>query len=338
VNGLDGDKKKSHAGAMMTKKPFTPNLQELALVRWILEAPQKRFAMFYNDPGTVILYERDKLREEDGLWTVRRIHYANPRPEDEATIESFGGKLKMDPYGLRNAGLVQTSAVATTFADERQRFKDYTADIWIEGKWPYNAVLGTLTEAAAEWWEKSGRIRYDKLIAKKQEAKAQAAANERVAVFGLNAAYKGKSYSGIHADAVGRVKEIIGMASDITPKWRGKRPAFAAVITRETETRYYLREERKLTGAYLPIEGGIGRNVERYIDKQYLILDHATEADIARLKAFDEGIEQDYAEMRDKLVDDMVPVMLAALERTAQKSAEIDGTFEELIASMRKRG
>lgn len=331
-------REKLHDGDIMTAKPFKPNLQELALVRWILESPEKRFAMFYNDPGTVILYERDKLRDEDGRWTVRRIHYANPRPEDDATIESFGGKLKMDPYGLRNAGLMLTSPVATNFDHERKRFNEYTADIWIEGNWPYNAVLGTLTEAAAEWWEKSGRARYDKLIAKKQEAKAHAAANERVAVFGLNAAYKGKSYAGLHADAVGRVSEIIGLASGVAPKWRGMRPAFAAVITRETETRYYLREERRLTGAYLPAEGGAGRNVERYIDKQYLILDHASEADIARLKAFDEGIEQDYTEMRDKLVDDMVPVMLAALERTAQKSAEIDGTFEELIASMRNSG
>jgi hypothetical protein len=328
----------SHAGASMTKKPFTPNLQELALVRWILEAPGKRFAMFYNDPGTVVLHERDQLRDEDGLWTVRRIHYANPRPEDDETIASFGGKLKMDPYGLRNAGLMVTSAVATNFDHERKRFKEYTADIWTPGNWPYNAVLGTLTDAAAEWWEKTGRARYDKLVAKKQQQKAQAAANERVAVFGVKTTYKGKSYGGIHADAVGRVNEIIGLASGVVPKWRGMRPAFAAVITRETDTRYYIREERKLTGAYLPTQGGIGRNVERYIDKDCLILDNATEADIARLKSFDEGIEQDYAEMRDKLIDDMVPVMLAALERTAQKSAEIDGTFEELIASMRKPG
>jgi hypothetical protein len=320
----------------MTKKPFTPNLQELALVRWILESPGKRFAMFYDEPGTVILYERDKLRDEDGLWNVRRIHYANPRPEDDVTIESFDGKLKMDPYGLRNAGLIQTSAVATTFADERKRFKDYTSDIWIPGNWGHNAVLGTLTEAAAEWWEKTGRAQYEKLFAKRQAKKAKAAENERVAVFGVTTTYKGKPYCGIHKDAVGRVNEIIGIASGMAPKWRGMRPSFAAVITRETETRYYLRDERKLTGAYLPVEGGIGRNVERYIDKQHLILDHATEADIARLSSFDEGVEQDYAEMRDKLVDGMIPVMMAALERTEQKSAEINDMFGDLLASMRK--
>ncbi|MNU41379.1 hypothetical protein D3C71_301080 [compost metagenome] len=336
MSGLDGGKKRLHAGDIMTKKPFTPNLQELALVRWILASPEKRFAMFYNDPGTVILYERDKLRDEDGRWTVRRIHYANPRPEDDATIESFGGKLKMDPYGLRNAGLMLTSPVATNFDHERKRFNEYTADIWIEGKWPYNAVLGTLTADAADWWEKSGKARYEKLIAKKQQKKEEAAANERVGVFGAEMAYRGKSYSGIHADAVGRVREIIGMASGVVPKWRGMRPAFSAVITRETDTRYYIREEQKLTDAYLPTQGGHGRNVERFIEKDYLILDHATEADIERLKAFDAGIEQDYAGMRDALVDNMVPVMLAALERTTQKSAEIDETFKELIASLRK--
>ncbi len=320
----------------MTKKPFTPNLQELALVRWLLETPEKRFAMFHSDIGTVILYEREQIREEDGLWTVRRIHYANPRPEDDATIESFGGKLKMDPWNLRNAGLVVTSAVASGLDDERKRFNEYTADIWIPGKWPFNATLGTLTAEAADWWEKIGRARYEKLFAKKEQKKAEAAANERVAVFGLETAYKGKSYGGVHADAVGRVSEILGLAAGVVPKWRGMRPAFSAVITRETDTRYYIRDEKKLTAAYLPTQGGIGRNVERYVDKEYLILDHATAADIARLQAFDAGIEQDYAEMRDKLVDDMVPVMIAALERTGQKSAEIDGTFAELLASMRK--
>ena len=84
--------------------------------------------------------------------------------------------------------------------------------------------------------------------------------------------------------------------------------------------------------------GLLYRAIGRLMTEQGLDVDNATEADIARLKAFDEGIEQDYAEMRDRLVDDMVPVMLAALERTAQKSAEIDGTFKELIASMRKPG
>jgi len=326
----------------MTGK-FTPSLQELALVRWLLGDREKRFAMFFSETGTVVLYERVSIREEDGLWSVRKIHHANPRPEDDETVASFGGKLKVHEDGLRNAGLIVTSAHASGFPEVRKRFADYVSDISIPGnalnpgRWPHNAVLGTLTDDAAEWWETTGRPRYEKLHAKLAEKKKEAAARERVAVFGARRNYEAGAYGGEHAATVGRIREIVGIAAGVVPVWRGMRPAFSAIIVRETETRYYVRDVKYLSSVWLRPEGGHGRNVEQYIDKERLILDNATADDIARLQAFDAEMTSDYTAMRNRLVDELVPALSAALDRKAQKDAEIDGTFDELLSSLKAK-
>jgi hypothetical protein len=321
----------------MAAKAFKGNLQELAFIGWMLESPEKRFATFFSRSGGVSLFER-ALQREDGLWTVRRISGLDPRPEDGETLARFGGRLKLDEYGLRNAGLVATASAATTSAEERMRFESYLADINLDGgRWVYNSVLATLTPKAAEWWESEGKARYERQLAKLHDKKAAEKAKERVAVFGVRQTYDGTEYAGTHAGTVGRVGEILGIANSIVPKWRGMRPAFSAVIVRETETRYYIRDAKKLTGAYLLVEGAMTRNNDgRYVDKDKLILDNATDADIARLRAFDDTVSEEYSEMRDKLLDDLVPVLLNAIERNVQKSAEIDGTFAEMLAAMTK--
>ena len=317
----------------MTSKPFKPTLSEAALVEWILGDPEKRFAVHYRNSGGIHLCERT-VQRQDGRWEFRRISGVDPSLEDQSVVARFGGKLKFDPRGLHVAGLAEVSAAATSWSDERKRYEALTADLHRQTPWSYDSAIVTLTAAAAGWWEKNGKPAHEKMLAKLEERKAAAAANERVAVFGIRQGYGGGRYSGQYAD-VARLGEIIGKAESIVPKWAGTRPAFSAVIVRETETRFYLRDARKLTDAYLRTEGGIGRNAESYIDKKYLILDNATAADVERLKAFDEEIQSDYVAMREKLIDEMVPVLIASLDRHQQKSAEIDGTFKEMMESLR---
>jgi hypothetical protein len=318
----------------MTAK-FAPSLQELALVEWLLAAPEKRFAAFYNSGG-MILYERDRIREEDGLFTLRRIVDANPAPEDDAVVARFGGKLKLDPWMLHNAGLVVRSSNSTPDNVERQRFKDSVADIWITGTWSHGVSHVRAAPSASAWWNTVGRARHEMLLAKLAAKKAAVAAKERVAIFGKTCNYTGGEYSGVHADAAGRSAEAIGVVKGKLPKWRGMRPAFSAVIARETDSRYYLKDIRAMSDARLDLQGGIGRNVERYVDKDRLILDHATEDDIERMKEFDRKIVEDYVAMRDRLIDEMVPSILASLDRSVQKAAEIDDTWAELLSSMSK--
>lgn len=317
----------------MTSKPFKPTLSEAALVEWILGDPKKRFAVHYRNSGGIHLCERT-VRREDGRWEFRRIGGVDPSLEDQPVVARFGGKLKFDPHGLQVAGLAEVSAAATSWPDERKRYETLTADLYRPTPWSYDSAIVTLTTAAADWWAEKGKAAHGKMLAKLEEKKSAAAANERVAIFGARQGYGGGRYSGLHADVAG-LGEIIGKAESIVPKWTGMRPAFSAVIVRETETRFYLRDAQKLTNAYLRTEGGIGRNAESYIEKKYLILDNATAADIARLKAFDEEIQSDYVAMRESLIDEMVPVLIASMARHEQKAAEIDGTFKEMMESIR---
>lgn len=318
----------------MTSKPFKPTLSEASLVGWILDDPEKRFAIHYRNSGGVHLCERT-VQRDDGKWEIRRISGSNPSPEDAPAVDKFGGKLKFDPHNLKVAGLAGVSAAATQWPDERKAYEAFIEGIHRPTQWSYDAAIVTLTPAAAAWWESKGRSAQEKLLAKIAQKKAAAAAKERVAVFGCRQNYRAGRYEGQHAHTIGRIAQIVGIAEGVVPKWKGMRPAFSAVITRETETRYYLRDVVNLTDANLRIEGGIGSNVERYIEKNYLLIDNATPEEIARLKAFDDDIRTDYVELRDRVVDEMVPVLIAALERKDQKEAEIDGRFGELVASLR---
>ncbi|WP_327210004.1 hypothetical protein [Rhizobium leguminosarum] len=313
------------------------SLQDLAFLSWLLESPEKRFALFYKAGGGLKLFERVVRREEDGLWTVARISSKTPKREDAPTLERFGGKLNLSEYPLRNAGLLVTYDAGKLMGDEKQRYREYLSDIWITGSWSDNAVLARPSPTAAEWWETTGRARYDKLFARFQEKKAALATKERIAVFGLRARYRVGAYEGVHAKTTGRGSLAAGVVAEIAPKWTGVRPAFSATVVRETETRLYVRDAQRISDLGLSPETTRGAVPEYWVSKEYLILDHATEADVEKLRAFDEDVLTDFAAMRDKLVDTMVPALVEALDRSDQKAAEIDGMFSDMLAALRRK-
>jgi hypothetical protein len=319
----------------MSSKPFKPTLPEASLVEWILGDPEKRFAIHYSNTGGIHLCERTK-QNADGRWEFRRISGADPSPEDKPVVERFGGKLMFNPHNLNLAGLVEVLPAATSWPDVRKRFDEVAAGLFRQRSWQYDSSIVILTPAAATWWEEKGRAAQEKFLAKRAAKKAEMAAKERVGVFGGRAKFYGDKYQGKYADGVGRVLELIGKAASVAPQWSGVRVAFSAVITRETATRYYLRDIVNLTSANLRPDGGYGSNVEQYIEKKFLILDNATPEDIARLVEFDKGINADYTAVREKLIDDLIPALLATYERSEQKAAEIDGTFFDLLDTLKK--
>lgn len=318
----------------MTKKPFKPTQSEAALIEWLLEAPEKRFAIHYRNSGGIHLCERATMRE-DGKWEFRRISGADPASPDKPVVDRFGGKLKLDPHNLRMAGLVIVAAAATTWPDEKERFAQLTSDLYRPTAWQYDCAIVVPSTTAKDWWEAKGSVALEKFVAKREEKKRAAAALERVGVFAVRREYGIAPYKGMRIDLEGRLAEATQTALAVVPRWAGVRPAFSAVIVRETETRYYIRDIVQLTTANLKIDGGMGSNTERYIDKSFLLLDHATEAEIAKLKAFDDEIVADYEAMRDKLVNELVPGILNAMDHKAQKAAEIDGTFHDMMAALR---
>jgi hypothetical protein len=319
------------------------SLSDLALLSWLLESPEKRFAIVFEISGGIFLWERLERSEDDGLWSTRRISSSKPLYADIETLERFGGKMKFRDYALRDAGLVEMVRANVEKTGEKDRFDKYISDIRVAPRWngmpPWgaNCVLVLPTASAAEWWESIGRARYDKLFAKLQEKKARVASNERVAVFGLRSTYGVAAYDGVHAREMGRASLAAGLVSDIVPKWKGMRPSFSAVVVRETDTRFYIRAAKRLSNANLSPESTRSVPVEHWVSKEYLLLDNASELDIAKLRAFDEEVSGDYVVMRDRAIDAMVPALAAAFDRSDQKAAEIDGTFGDLLAALRRK-
>lgn len=317
----------------MADKSFKPTLQELALIGWLLDAPEKRFAMFFTTGG-LKLYERTVRREEDGLCKIRVILPGKPKPEDADVFARFGGKIRLDEHALRSAGLLVTSKAVTNLnPEEPVRFKEHLSDIWIPGEWSIHGVLATIAPTAADWWEKTGRALYEKQFAKLQAKQAKAAAKERMGIFGVKEEYDLGPYGGIHSLSTGRARMAASIANGIVPKWRGARPAYSATIVRETDTRYYVKDVKWLISSRLRVDGG-GRS-ESWFPKNRLLLDNATEDDVRRLMEFDAEVVADYRAARDKLVEAMVPALEEALDKSDQKAAEIDGTFAELLAALR---
>lgn len=319
------------------------SLSDLALLSWLLESPEKRFAIVFEISGGISLWERLERSEDDGLWSTRRISSSKPTHSDIDTLERFGGKMKFRDYTLREAGLVEMIRPTAVKTGEKERFDQFVSDVRVGPRWngmpswSDNGILVLPTAAAAEWWETTGKARYDKLFAKYQEKKAKAASTERVAVFGLRSTYSVASYDGVHAKEKGRASIAAGLISDVVPKWKGVRPAFSAVVVRETDTRFYIRAAKRLSNANLSPESTRSVPVEHWVSKEYLLLDNASELDIAKLRAFDEEVSGDYVVMRDRAIDAMVPALAAAFDRSDQKAAEIDGTFGDLLAALRRK-
>jgi hypothetical protein len=308
-----------------------PKLPELSLLGWLAEDPANRFAI--ESEHTFSCYEKLAPRP-DGLRPVRKMsdHLA-----DQFTVELttwFGGKIawKSGPLSeqgfflkQRRVGAYKDGSVAT--------FNELVADVYIPGDWILSSIYIAATENGVAWWNEHGRAIHAAMLAKVAEKREQERAAERRAVFGWTMQFDRKVPE--------RIEDILPQGMQLPlPRLSGLRPMFTARIVKETPERLYLEDIRPINPASsiismvcLKVHGKL-----QYVDRNRLVLDHATEDDVIALKEFDRAQQEDHNERCRRAAEEIEPILKRYFDGTIQNEAEHADRISDLLAKLRKKG
>ncbi|MCV9964527.1 hypothetical protein OIU34_21795 [Pararhizobium sp. BT-229] len=108
-----------------------------------------------------------------------------------------------------------------------------------------------------------------------------------------------------------------------------------ATIIGETDKRFKVRDTKSINGNPT---NWMGLEIKRevYVEHEYLLLDNATDADIARLAAFDKEYAREVEEIGRKVCEEIVPIVARMADRLAQKMGQQKDMLAELIDSLKK--
>jgi len=264
----------------------------------------------------------EKLPDTDAA----RLRLATFREVDEA----FGGRKPVDLQALVAAGLISRyrHPMQYLIGDKPSPpfFDDKVADIHIPGKWTYDSSYAEVSgDHVRIWWESKGAAR---LAALREKARVKRQGLTRRAVFGWEVQ--------VRTSVPAELASLLPPGFTINlPTHRVTRPAFAATIIRETDKRFVVEDLAWINGS--PDIGKVmGTGRARQVERQYLLIDRVTEADVARLVAFDTEYSNEIASIDDAVYAQLVPVFAERARRLAQKATQHSDMFAELLASMVK--
>lgn len=308
-------------------RPSLFNLRQLSLVSWLLSAPEgtRRFMV---DSGRVRkFYETAAPREEDGLLPISGFH-AEDRGDVAAEARAdFGGSFKFDMSELMKADLVRAYPRRfPNMARDAVSFEDKVADIYIPGKWNLESVYYEIAGGwTGEWYLEKGKARREKLLAAVKEKDTSML---RRAVFGRTVS--------IRPAIPAALAELLPDHYRFElPGQTVVRPCMVATIVSETEKRFKVRDEVSINGNSTHWMG-LEIKREKYVEREYLLLDNATDADVARLAAFDAEYVREVEEIGRKVCEEIVPIVARMADRLEQKKGQHDDMLADLISSLKK--
>ncbi len=309
-------------------RPSLFNLRQLSLLAWMLSAPEgtRRFMV---DIGNVRkFYETGAPREEDGLLPIKGFSADDRGDLATALRADFGGSFKFEPWDLVSAGLlVSHRRRYPNMAADEVCFEQKVADIYLEppGRWVYESVYyGIAGEWAADWFREKGEPRRAKLLSASKEKDASLT---RRAVFGRTV----------------RIDPTIPkeLAALLPKNYRFElpgqtivRPCMVATIIGESEKRFKVRDIKSINGN--PTNWmGLEINREQFIEREYLLLDHVTDADVAKLATYDEEYAREVEDIGHAAAKEIVPILARMADRLAQKEGQQKDMLADLIESLR---
>jgi hypothetical protein len=307
-------------------RPSLFNLRQLSLLHWMLSAPEG-MRRFMVDSGRVRKFYETGAPREDGLLPVKGFSSEDGGDLASALRRDFGGSFKFEPWDLVNAGLLTSHSMRfPNMPAETVCFQQKVSDIYLEppGRWASTPVYyGVAGEWVVDWFREKGEPRRTKLLAASREKEASLT---RRAVFGCT------------LRIVPTIpKEIAGL---LPKKYRFElpghavvRPCMVATIIGETEKRFKVRDVESINGNPTNLMG-LEIKREKFVEREYLLLDNVTDEDVARLAAFDEEYVREVEEIGRVTALEIIPIVARMADRLAQKKGQQKDMLAALISSL----
>lgn len=308
-----------------------PGILELSLLGWLAADPKVRFAI--ESEHSFACYEKLAPRE-DGLRPIRKLADFQKDDASSALKEWFGGKIAWKAGALAGDGFFDRYVMlGTAFKKEdRELFKAAVADVYIPGSWNLSSVYIGATEAGIEWWKSTGAELHASLLAKIAAKREKHRAAERRAVFGWVMHFDRKTPE--------RIQDMLPQGMELPlPRLSGLRPMFTARIVKETPDRYYIEDVQSLNRASSLIAtlGVRSHGKHQYVDRDRLMLDHASQADAAALLEFDLSQQQDHTDRCHRAAEELEPIIRRYVAGAVQNEAEHADRMRELLTRLASR-
>lgn len=312
------------AGAQR-KSAGKPGILELSLLGWLAEDPGNRFAM--ASEHTFACYEKQAPRE-DGLRPVRKLADFQNDADSDALKEWFGGKIAWKAGALLEDGFfVRHLMLGSAFKkDDRELFQKAVADVYIPGSWNLSSAYIGVTDAGIEWWKSTGAELHASLLTKIGAKREKERASERRAVFGWVMHFDRKTPE--------RIQDMLPQGMELPlPRLSGLRPMFTARIVKETPDRFYVEDVQALNKASSLIAtlGVRTHGKHQYVDRDRLMLDHASQSDAAALLAFDLSQQEDHSDRCRRAAEELEPIIRRYIAGAVQNEAEHADRMRELL-------
>lgn len=312
------------AGAQR-KSAGKPGILELSLLGWLAEDPGNRFAM--ASEHTFACYEKQAPRE-DGLRPVRKLADFQNDADSDALKEWFGGKIAWKAGALLEDGFfVRHLMLGSAFKkDDRELFQKAVADVYIPGSWNLSSAYIGITDAGIEWWKSTGAELHASLLTKIGAKREKERASERRAVFGWVMHFDRKTPE--------RIQDMLPQGMELPlPRLSGLRPMFTARIVKETPDRFYVEDVQALNKASSLIAtlGVRTHGKHQYVDRDRLMLDHASQSDAAALLAFDLSQQEDHSDRCRRAAEELEPIIRRYIAGAVQNEAEHADRMRELL-------
>lgn len=305
----------------MTKKTkFKPTFPQLALMDWVLEKGHKRFfthSSSLNSGNQTWLYEAGP-EGEDGKRKLFRAYPGQSRENDVALLERLGGRDSISTHQLYQQGYVMHISPAM----QHEKFNKFISQFSERG-WHWAEQVYLVTSAGRAWWEEEGRDLHAKAVAERAAARAETL---RLVVIGRESRIQPE----LSRDLRARVPEGIPLP---IPSRKAMRPQATAIVTKETETRFYVEDVKPLRSRSISERSVVeGREPNEYVSRENVLVDHATPEIARRLAEIDAEYVEDVNRIAEQTIEALLPSLQDLASRLAQKDAEREDMVRELLS------
>jgi hypothetical protein len=296
--------------------------EQLALIDWLAEEGTDRFVA--GDRG---LYENQDLRfyEVHGDGGVRRA--ARIEAGDDL-LERVGGTFRVDVTLL---GRLDVLAVFDSTAKPApdgtpNRFNRFVALAGADpAEFSRSMVIGRVGAQSRDWWSRQGREEFE---TRKSKRAAERSAVERTIIIGASC-----TVTPIMDPEIARQLPP-GFHNPARPL-KAVRPTWSATVVKETDTRVYVTNVRRIRPAagYEDRESHPigGRVPNQFVERDSIMVDSATPALVARIAEIDAEHVDGFQVAFNSEMALALPFLLSMHARHLQNDAMRDDLIREAI-------
>lgn len=306
----------------------TLGLPQLAILEWLTNRPAvERVFTRHSGLSGITLFEASPT--EGGRPRLVRVypsHHQERRHDDAQMLERLGGRASFEVHHLSRAGFIDVVHPLGNGVDQQEGKRRYQAFVsrFAHDPFHFNDTVHFATPDGAEYMRTTGAVRLAQMRADKLAAEETV---RRTVLIGKRVTIMPRLPEDMDRRVPPGVRPTV-------PHRTVSLPYATATVVRQTGTRFYVRDIRRIQAFERLTTGGspiTGRDPNQYVAIKDILVDHSNQSTVDRLVAVHETFIDDTDRAYARIVEKMLPHLLDLASELAQRETEhLDGVRQAL--------